>query len=135
VLTEKIPGVHFIFHELDASLAAQLCNAVSQPGRAFHSTASTAECISVAEHKRADVVFCSAEPGEYRRLLDALKRCGISLPVVVVSRIPETSEWLDALDAGATDYCAAPFEREHISWLVQSALLSRQRVAASLAGR
>lgn len=134
-MTKKSPAAHFIFHELDASLAAQLGDAVSQPGREFHSTASTSECISVVERERADVVFCGADPGEYRRLLDALKRSGLPSPVVVVSRIPETSEWLDALEAGATDYCAAPFERQHISWLVQSALLSRQHARAVPAGR
>ncbi len=128
MLTDKIPGAHFIFHELDASLVEQLCNAVSRPGRAFHSTASTSECISVAEREQADVVFCSADPAEYRSLLAALKRSGLPLPVVVVSRIPETSEWLDALEAGATDYCAAPFERQHVSWLVESALLSTKHL-------
>jgi DNA-binding NtrC family response regulator len=134
MLTDRIPGDHFIFHKLDASLAAQFGNAVSQPGRTFHCTASTSECISVAEREQADVVFCSADPGEYRRLLDALKRRGLPLPVVVVSRIPETSEWLDAMEAGATDYCAAPFERRHVSWLVESALLSTERVQAGAAG-
>jgi DNA-binding response OmpR family regulator len=134
-LTNKVPGTHFIFHELDASLAEQLCNAASQPGRAFHSTASTSECISVAEREKADVVFCSADPVGYRGLLDALKRGGLPVPVVVVSRIPETSEWLDALEAGATDYCAAPFERQHISWLVESALLSTRCAPAGVAGR
>ena len=57
------------------------------------------------------------------------ERGSLQVPVVVVSRIPETSEWLDAIDAGATDYCAAPFEPQHISWLVQSALLAGQRMA------
>jgi len=55
--------------------------------------------------------------------------------VVVVSRIPETSEWLDALEAGATDYCAAPFERQHISWVVESALLSTRCAPAGVADR
>ncbi len=75
---------------------------------------------------RADVVFCNSDRGKYRGLLDALRSRGLQLPVVVVSRIPETSEWLDALDAGAADYCGAPFERRQISWLVQSALLASQ---------
>lgn len=131
MLRDKVPETHFVLHELDASLAEQLCSAASQPGRAFHATASTAECISVAQREHADVVFCCADPAEYRRLLAAVQRSGLPLPVVVVSRIPETSEWLDALDAGAADYCGAPFERTHISWLVQSALLSGQHASAT----
>jgi DNA-binding response OmpR family regulator len=114
----------FILHELDESLTAQLCSAVSKPGHEFYSTASTSECLAVAEQMRADVVFCNSDRGKYRGLLDALRDRGLQLPVVVVSRIPETSEWLDALDAGAADYCGAPFEPRQISWLVQSALLA-----------
>jgi chemotaxis response regulator CheB len=32
------------------------------------------------------------------------------VPVVVVSRLPEASLWLNVLELGAADYCAAPFE-------------------------
>ncbi len=56
-----------------------------------------------------------------------MKLKGLRLPVVVVSRLPEVSEWLDALDAGAADYCAAPFEHQHMSWLIESALLASQQ--------
>jgi DNA-binding response OmpR family regulator len=42
------------------------------------------------------------------------------LPVIVVSRLPETDEWLDALEAGAADYCAAPFEIIHLRWLFET---------------
>lgn len=124
-----------IFHELDESLTAQLSDAVSQPGSEFYSTTSAAECISVAEQQGAEVVFCNSDRREYQSLLRALKQSGLQLPVVVVSRIPETSEWLDALEAGATDYCAAPFERQHISWLVHSALLAGQSAPATAPDR
>ncbi len=39
------------------------------------------------------------------------------LPVVVVSRLPDTGEWLEALDLGAADYIAAPFETVQMRWL------------------
>jgi DNA-binding NtrC family response regulator len=118
---------NFVLHELEPALATELCHVVAQPGRTIRSTTSTRECIAIAQRGRADVVFCGSRA--YQRLLDALDRGSLQVPVVVVSRIPETSEWLDAIDAGATDYCAAPFERQHISWLVHSALLAGQRVA------
>ena len=38
----------------------------------------------------------------------------------------ETREWLDALDAGAVDYCAAPFEHQHMQWLINTALLASE---------
>src|ERR1700730_17774542 len=117
----------FIFHELDESLAAQLRDATSEGSPKFYSARSTSECLAMAERLHAAVVFCGSEPSEYRALLDALKRRGLQLPVVVVSRLPEVSEWLDALDAGAVDYCAAPFEHQHMQWLIQTALLALQR--------
>lgn len=120
---------NFILHELDSTLATELRDIVAQPGRAFHSTTSTRECISIAQRGGADVVFCGSDRRAYESLLDAFVRGCLQIPVVVVSRIPETSEWLDAIDAGATDYCAAPFERQHVSWLVQSALLAGQQMA------
>jgi hypothetical protein len=43
------------------------------------------------------------------------------VPVVVVSRLPEASLWLNAL--GTPEYCAAPFQSTQIKWL-QSVLNS-----------
>jgi DNA-binding NtrC family response regulator len=126
MLTHSIPTAKFILQELDESLASQLRKAASEPGVAFYIAESTSECLVLVERLHADGVFCNSEPREYLTLLSEIKRRGLRLPVVVVSRIPEVSEWLDAVEAGATDYCAAPFEHQHMSWLIQSALLSSQ---------
>jgi DNA-binding NtrC family response regulator len=125
-----MPTTNFILHALDESLASQLCRAVFEPGQAFYAVRSAAECLSMAERVRADVVFCNSEPRHYHALLDEMKRRGLRLPVVVVSRIPEVAAWLDALDAGAADYCAAPFEHQPMSWLIESAVMASQQVAA-----
>jgi DNA-binding NtrC family response regulator len=34
--------------------------------------------------------------------------------------MPETSEWLDALEAGAFDYCAAPFDSQQFVRLLNT---------------
>jgi DNA-binding response OmpR family regulator len=78
----------------------------------------------------ADIVFAGGEPAYYLSLLRLLRAVRPSLPFVVVTRIPETREWLDALEAGATDYCSAPFESKHVQWLMESAL-PRRRIAAA----
>ena len=127
--TPQSAKANLILHVLEESLAHQLCEAAFEPGHAFHAAKSTAECLLLAERIHADVVFCNSEPREYKALLGAMKKRGLRLPVVVVSRLPEVSEWLDALDAGAADYCAAPFEPGHISWLIESAVLACQRTA------
>lgn len=131
--TNRASTENFILHGLDEALTTQLCRALAKPGRALHLTKSTVECVSFAVERHADVVFCNSDRGEYQGLLRAIQQSGLQLPMVVVSRIPETSEWLDALDAGAADYCAAPFERPHISWLVESALLAAPRTLPAVA--
>jgi DNA-binding NtrC family response regulator len=125
---QSVPATKFVLHDLEATVASQLSEAVSDAGRAYCSTGSMSDCLALAERLRADVVFCDAKPSHYRPLLDGLKRKGLRVPVVVVSRLPDVSEWLDALDAGAMDYCAAPFEHQQIRWLIDSAMLASQRV-------
>jgi DNA-binding NtrC family response regulator len=78
-----------------------------------------------------DLVFVNGEGQKYLSLLQDLRRARPALPFVVVTRIPNTSEWLDALEAGATDYCSAPFEPRQMKWLVQSALASHTHAAAA----
>jgi DNA-binding NtrC family response regulator len=58
------------------------------------------------------LIFCSR--GE--AFTDA-KAAFPDLPVVVVSRLPDTREWLEALELGALDYIAAPFETVQMRWL------------------
>ncbi len=76
---------------------------------------------------RADIVFC---PSAGDRLHTALERFH-GLPVVVVSRLPEESGWLDALEAGAADYCAAPFEPIHLRWLLDAHIRRGSAAAAA----
>jgi len=48
----------------------------------------------------------------------------------VVSRFPDVKQWLDALDAGASDYCGAPFERVQLHWILNSVLGWPERKAS-----
>jgi DNA-binding NtrC family response regulator len=77
---------------------------------------------SVREISRADVVFAGGEPDQYLSLLERVRKICPKLPFIVVTRLPETREWLDALEAGATDYCSPPVEKRHIQWMMESAL-------------
>lgn len=51
---------------------------------------------------------------------DAARATFPGLPVVIVSRLPDTREWLEALEMGAADYIAAPFETVQMRWLWMS---------------
>jgi DNA-binding response OmpR family regulator len=70
----------------------------------------------------ADIVFAGGDSTEYLPLLRRVRSERPALPFVVVTRVPETVQWLDALEAGATDYCAAPFEMRQVLWVMESAL-------------
>ena len=131
MLTQNIPTAKFILHEVDESLSAQLCKAADGSGLVFYPSSSTSECLALAKRLHADGVFCTSEPGECRKLFTRMRGKGLHTPIVVVSRIPEVAEWLGAIEAGAIDYCAAPFEHRDISWLLQSVLLASQHAHVS----
>jgi len=80
----------------------------------------------------ADIIFAGGEQTQYLTLLRRVRAQYPYLPFVVVTRLAETSDWLDALEAGATDYCSAPFETRQINWLMETAL-HRTRTAAAAA--
>jgi DNA-binding response OmpR family regulator len=71
---------------------------------------------------QADVIFSAGDGGSYKHSLAEARRACPGVPFVVVTRLPETSQWLDALEAGATDYCAVPFEHQQIRWILETAL-------------
>ncbi|HZT31401.1 MAG TPA: hypothetical protein VFA33_16045 [Bryobacteraceae bacterium] len=82
------------------------------------------------DHAAADVVFCSGDDPRFRDALREVKHKKPGLPFVVVTRLPEVSAWLDALEAGASDYCAAPFEPVQMRWIMDSTVPRKQRAAA-----
>ncbi|MGO9274209.1 MAG: hypothetical protein ACLQOO_28890 [Terriglobia bacterium] len=78
--------------------------------------------LRLIEQAEAGVVFCPADPEQCAPVLEVMKAEKPGLPVVAVSRLPEVSAWLNALELGAADYCAPPFEPAQIRWILQSAL-------------
>jgi len=109
-----------------AGLEPELARELTESLRASGVVINNATKLEPANLSEADIVFCQTrQPG----LLELL--AATQIPVVVVSRLPEVNEWLDAMEAGAADYCAAPFEREQIDWILNSNL--RPRAAAAVA--
>ena len=79
---------------------------------------------------KSDAVFISGDDPEFRKTIARLRENDPSQPVIVVTRRAGTTQWLDALDAGATDYCGAPFERVQVRWIVESAIRCSEACAA-----
>ncbi|MEK7409537.1 MAG: response regulator, partial [Acidobacteriota bacterium] len=118
----SVPHARIVLFGLNDPLAGELRAALGEPNVYPEPFLRGADCLRVVERRHADVVFCAAEPARYLDLLEAVKREKPDLPVIVVSRIPEVSQWLDALEAGASDYCAAPFESSHLRWMLEANL-------------
>jgi DNA-binding NtrC family response regulator len=81
--------------------------------------AATADTL-IRKLGNADIVFAGGEPSHYMPLLKRVRKERPALPFVVVTRIAETNEWLDAIEAGATDYCSVPIEKRQLHWLIES---------------
>jgi DNA-binding NtrC family response regulator len=106
-----IPGspVPVLLFRLESSLREELAPALSSIGIALEVSESAAG---------PGLVFCDSRP---ELVADALLRFP-GRPVVVVSRLAEVDDWLNALEAGAADYCTPPFETAALRWIVQSSL-------------
>lgn len=109
---------------LDEPLASELSHSLRELRHSVLSEAftSAADCLATIERVGADLVFCGTDRQQYQTILQDLRKHGHSVPVVVASRLPETGDWLDAMDAGASDYCGAPFESRLVQRIVESAL-------------
>jgi DNA-binding NtrC family response regulator len=83
-------------------------------------------CRRVGQVRVADIVFCSPE----RNLVEEMIRKAGHRPVIAVSGIEETNHWLDALEAGAADYCVAPFEGIHMRWILDRHCAAPREAAA-----
>jgi DNA-binding response OmpR family regulator len=113
---------------LEQAIAAQISRALAVER---HRIEQKNPNIGLREIMDADIVFAGGEPSQYLSLLRRVREERPGLPFVVVTRIPETKDWLDALEAGATDYCASPFETRQIHWLMEAALPQHRSVAAA----
>jgi DNA-binding response OmpR family regulator len=104
---------------LESAAAEQICHALAIDGyEVEHHQLS----VVTRDLWDADIVFAGGEPAQYMPLLRQVREVHPTSPFVVVAKTLETSAWLDALEAGATDYYAIPIETRQIRWLMESAL-------------
>jgi DNA-binding response OmpR family regulator len=77
-----------------------------------------------------DLVLCPCEGRLLRAVVASVAAQKPGLPVVAVGRWAETAAWLDALESGASDYCAPPMEPAQVRWMMDSHLRRVSRAAA-----
>ncbi len=119
-----------VFSGVESRAAQELASLLMADG---HEVQRAKNNISVGALLNADVVFAGGEPEEYLPVLRRIRAANSTLCFVVIVRYPTTGEWLNALDAGATDYWASPFAIEQIRLLMTTA--NRHRGAAATAAR
>ena len=102
---------------VEQTIADEISRAIG-PDR--HRIEQKAQNVEARDLMEVDIVFAGGEPPEYLPLLRGVREQRPALPFVVVTAIPDTTAWLDALEAGATDYCSCPFEKRQIQWMMES---------------
>lgn len=116
------PSVRLLLVGLDALTAAQV--AASLPGFDVlwpdDIPADPKSWASILDAPGPQLAFCSAGSPYLNALLGVA--ASRRLPVVVVSRLPDFRQWIDAIEAGASDYVAAPFEPVHMRWIVSASI-------------
>ncbi len=106
-----------IFSGLEPRSAGRLASLLAADGHEIHREKHN---VAIQELMNAHIVFVGGEPDQYLSLLRRVRLVDPTLAFVVVARYPETSEWLAALEAGATDYCSTPFDLKMVRSLVAS---------------
>ncbi|MCS7026058.1 MAG: hypothetical protein NZV14_14740 [Bryobacteraceae bacterium] len=109
--------------DLDFDLAQQLERVLKQQDVTSEFCLNLDTALQRLEETCPDVVFCGFT-NSLNAFLDAVSSKRRKIPVIVVSRHPEVNQWIDALEAGAADYCAAPFEPTHMRWVLATASLA-----------
>ena len=84
---------------------------------------SVQECRDALESGDVALVFCDpcVKDGDYREVMRLSAASQVHPPVVVTSRLDDTSQYLEAMRLGAFDFMARPFRRSEIEWIVQNA--------------
>lgn len=106
---------------LETTIADELSRVLSQLGQSVH---TAAQGCGAAEPGDIQLIFAPEAD------LASVQRSRPGVPVIVVSRVPEVSAWLQALEQGAADYCGAPFEARQVRWALNSSLAPANRIAA-----
>jgi DNA-binding response OmpR family regulator len=119
--------IHALLFGLSEDLAGELLKPLAQFCADVRSVKTGRDTKNIQEisESPAQIIFCGADVDTVSQLRSAKPEASI----VVVSRHPEVTDWLDSIEAGATDYCAAPFETSQVQWILESSLRSQPATA------
>ena len=119
-----------LLYGLEPALADELTTVLANHSISVISESDDTLRLGDFTSRGVDVIFCASDRDCRERTLAAVSQTRSRTPVVVASSQPEVNDWLDALEAGASDYCAAPFDSRQIGWILDSHV-RRARCAAA----
>lgn len=96
------------------------------------------ETLSVSTCRDAEELISQCKPhiiltegvlrdGSWQNILTVAKTAKVPLNVIVVSGHPDTRFYISAMERGAFDFIAPPFEQEALAFVIRSAALDAQR--------
>ncbi len=109
-----------IFLRLDPRSAAQLGPLLEGDGHEVH---IEKESAPIGLIRGSSAVFIGGIAESYLPVLRRLRALDANLCLVVVARTADTQDWLNAIEAGATDYWPAPFEASEVRTLIAPAAI------------
>jgi len=82
----------------------------------LHKTDSPASALAVIRRREIGVVICERDlsPGTWIDMLEELRPLQNAPPLIVTSRLADERLWAEALNLGAYDVLAKPFERKEL---------------------
>ena len=121
-------GLSAVVFESDSRVARSLAGGLSSHFHSVHMARSGAELRDrVARNRPAVVIFDL----EYSRLKDvrSLHDDFPSLPIVCTHRVPDEELWIAAMEAGASDVCAADDVQDVLASALRNAEIARSTAA------
>ncbi|HTC47138.1 MAG TPA: hypothetical protein VK722_07435 [Candidatus Aquilonibacter sp.] len=121
-------GFSVVVLESDPRIAKSLAGQLSSHFRAVHLAHSGEELRERVTHSHPEAVVLNMESS---RLTDVrnLRSDFPSLPIVCTHRIPDEELWIAALEAGASDVCAADDVQNVLSSVLQNVAFAKRATA------
>jgi DNA-binding NtrC family response regulator len=101
-----------------------MCNILTKQGLEPIVASSARECEEIMAQENVGLIFCarSLADGDYRGLLIAPRNEGRKTRIVVVNRVGDWDEYLEAMRLGAFDVISAPCRPTDVEWMIIQAL-------------
>ena len=90
----------------------------------------TASDLLRTRHFSLALIDLDCDP-DWTETVERLRALDPALTVIVYSRLPDEHRWIDALEAGATDFISKPFSKPELDWVLETALHLEARIMPS----